>query len=66
MKLDLKKLLISVLAAAALNAGCVLFMEYVIKSVDAEVIVSTVICLLWLIFAVLFCRKSSDSDSKES
>lgn len=66
MKFDLKKLLISLVAAAALNTGCVLFIEYVIKSVDAEVITSTVICLLWMIFAALFCRKTTNTENKEN
>lgn len=66
MKFDLKKLLISLIAAAVLNGGCVLFMEYVIKSINAEVIVSTSICLLWMLYAVLFCRRMQKADSKEN
>lgn len=66
MSLKIKKLLISVIIASAVNAGAVLLCEYVFHSVTAEVIVSTVIGLLWVLFAVIFCRRTPEGKHKEN
>lgn len=66
MRIRINKLLISVLTVSAVNAVCVLIMENVIGSACAEVIVSTVISLLWLSYAAVFCINGADPESKES
>ena len=63
MSLKIKKLLISVIIASAVNAGAVLLCEYVFHSVTAEVIVSTV---MWVLFAVIFCRRTPEEKHKEN
>lgn len=56
MLINKKKLILSVLLWTVLNAGLVMLFEKVIGSVTAEVIASTAFSLLWVLFAVLFCR----------
>ena len=62
MKIDLKRLIISVLAWTVLNAGLVILFEAVIKNVTAEVAVSTAFSVLWLVYAAVFCRKAADTE----
>ncbi|MBR1393702.1 MAG: hypothetical protein IJ561_07710 [Ruminococcus sp.] len=66
MSLKIRKLLISVVIASAVNAGSVLLCEYVFHNVTAEVISSTVIGLLWVLYAVIFCRREHDEKHKEN
>ena len=62
MKTDLKKLVISLLLWTVLNAGLVVLFEKAVGSVTAEVIASTAFSLLWVLFAVIFCRKAEASE----
>ena len=60
MKVRIRRLVISVLIWSVLNAGVVLLFEKVIGSVTAEVAVSTVFSLLWVVYAVIFCREPAE------
>ena len=62
MMIDLKRLIISVLLWTVLNAGIVVMFETLVGSVTAEVIASTVFSLLWVVFAVIFCRRAAGSE----
>ncbi len=60
MRFRIKKLAVSLLAATAVNAAAVLLCEFVIKTgAAAEVAVSTVIGLGWLIFVFAACREDT-------
>lgn len=62
MKIDIKRLIISVLLWTAVNAGIVVLFEVLSGSVTAEVVVSAVFSVLWVVFAVLFCRRSEKAE----
>ena len=62
MKTDLKRLIVSVLLWTAVNAGIVVLFEALEGSVTAEVITSALFSVLWVPFAVLFCRRAAETE----
>ena len=65
LKIKKKKLIFSALLWSVLNAGIVLLIEKIFHSVTADVVVSTAFSMLWVLFAVMFCRHSGETQETE-
>ena len=59
MLVNKKKLIFSAVIWSVLNAGFVLLFDKLFHNTTGDVIASTCFSLLWVLFAVLFCRSSA-------
>ncbi len=62
MLVNKKKLIFSAVIWSVLNAGFVLLFDKLFHSTTGDVIASTCFSLLWVLFAVLFCRSSAQKE----
>ena len=61
MDLDKKKVILSALIATVINAAAAVICELTLDSITAEVVICSLLGLVWLGYAVGFCRRKSDS-----